>query len=69
MFDFSPSLECPIKKEKKTIVFESNAFDICTVNCKEFGIIFKKLVYAHHDGEKLHITIVRVVSEKITYVS
>ena len=59
MFDYSPSLESPIKSEKKVLVLDSNLFQVCTINKTETGHFSKKrLVYAHHDGEKLNITLV-----------
>ena len=59
MLDYSPSLESPIRSEKKVLTIDSNLFQVCTTKLTETGYFSKKrLVYAHHDGHKLNITIV-----------
>lgn len=66
MLDFSPSIESPIRTEKKTLVIESRQFQVCTTNVTETRRRRKTtLVYAHHDGEMLHITFVDPDEKKV----
>lgn len=59
MLDFTPKFESPVRWEKKTIVVDSNIFPVCTT---DKTMVEKKsktvIVFAHHDGEKLNVTIV-----------
>ncbi len=66
MFDFAPSLESPIKFEKKSIIVDSNQFTVCTTKINEINSRKKtRLVYAHHDGKMLHLTIVDPISGEV----
>ena len=68
MLDFSPSIESPIRSEKKTLVIESRQFQVCTINMTETKRRKKTtLVYAPHDGETLHITFVDPDERKVIY--
>lgn len=65
MLDFSPSIESPIEIKDEKIELTLNQFQVCTVSQKEFGFLHKKIVYAHHDGKKIHVTILDLKKEKI----
>lgn len=66
MLDFSPSIEPPIQFKDEKIKLSYNQFKICTVHQSEVGLIHKKLVYAHFDGEKMNFTILDLKTNKVT---
>mgnify|MGYP000890932449 CR=1 FL=1 len=66
MLDFSPSIESPIQFKKETIELKYNQFKVCTVHQSKEGTIHKKLIYAHHDGEKINITILDLKTNEVT---
>jgi hypothetical protein len=59
-------MESPIRFSKNKIEMESNKFKVCTTSFVKTGIIHKKIVYAHHDGKELIITIVDLANDDIT---
>lgn len=60
------NMESPLHLEKKTLVIDSNIFPVCTTNKTEAGKMFhKKLIFVHHDGEKMNVVIVDPVSGEI----
>ncbi len=59
-------MESPIKTTDEKIELTLNQFQVCTVSQKEVGILHKKILYAHHDGKRIHVTILDPKKEKIT---
>lgn len=49
----TPLIETPIKYEnlKKTIVLDKREFSVCKIREKEVGLLRKRLLFIHYDGE------------------
>ena len=49
----TPLIEPPIKYEnlKKTIVLDKREFSVCEIKEKEVGLLRKRLLFVHYDGE------------------
>lgn len=50
----TPLIETPIKYEnlKKTIVLDKREFSVCEIKEKEIGLLRKRLLFVHYDGER-----------------
>ena len=66
LLDFNPSVESPIQFKEETIKLEYNQFKVCIVHQSKVGIIHKKLIYAHYDGEKINLTILDLKTNEVT---
>ena len=65
LLDYSPSLESPIQYKEEKLKLSYNQFKKCIVHQTETGILHKKLVYAHFDGEKISFTILDLRTNQV----
>lgn len=43
------------EKSKKTVVLDKNVFQVCEIKLREIGLISKKLLFIHFDGQTWNI--------------
>jgi len=65
------NVESPIKyiHEKKEMIISIDKFEICTIDKQKIRktLLKDSIIYAHHDGKKLDITIVNPDGSMIKY--